>query len=434
MSKNIVICCDGTGNEIGTTLSNVLKLYRILDKNNKQRVYYNPGVGTIGQQNAWQRFRQRAAGVFGLVTGYGLDDDVLGAYRFLCETYEVGDRVWLFGFSRGAYTVRILAAFVHVIGLIGPDQLNLAGYAFSAYKNSNSDRRIKVLPGMGSVAKDDGSARTDEPGRLPSPALQAAWDFSRVAGGHPITIEFVGVWDTVASVIVPRQDGFLPGLQTLRFTRTNTSVKTFRQAMAIDERRRMFRLNRWRDPQSYIANPFKAGSGVAQDIRQIWFAGVHADVGGGYPEAESGLSKYPLAWMIEEACAKGLLINRAMVNHLVMGSPREGSRHAYVAPDATAKLHNSMTTGWKPLEWLPKQAKWREWAARRVLFGWYLPRSEPRVIDEGALIHSSVFERMEKLPDYDPINLPATYRVEATLPLSDAPCDPSQALHGNVKP
>jgi uncharacterized protein (DUF2235 family) len=126
MSKSIVICCDGTGNEIGSTISNVLKLYIILQKTDEQRVCYNLGVGTIAQQNVWQRLQQQARGVFGLATGYGLDEDVLGAYRFLCEFYEKGDKVWLFGFSRGAYTVRILAAFIHVIGVLPPDQLNLA--------------------------------------------------------------------------------------------------------------------------------------------------------------------------------------------------------------------------------------------------------------------------------------------------------------------
>ena len=77
--KNIVICCDGTGNEIGSNISNVLKLYQVLDKTGDQRVYYTPGVGTIGLQSAWQRWKQLVQGVFGLATGYGLDDDVLGA-------------------------------------------------------------------------------------------------------------------------------------------------------------------------------------------------------------------------------------------------------------------------------------------------------------------------------------------------------------------
>ncbi|MGC1547497.1 MAG: DUF2235 domain-containing protein [Rhodanobacter sp.] len=409
MPKNIVICCDGTGNQIDSTISNVLKLYCILGKNVRQRVYYNPGIGTIGQQNAWQRFKQKTHGVFGLATGYGLDDDVLAAYRFLSQTYEKDDKVWLFGFSRGAYTVRVLAAFIHVIGLLPPDQLNLAGYAFTAFKRSSADSQRVNRTGQGSNQAGD-QAETGEPHR--SEALEAAWHFSRVAGGKPIRIEFVGVWDTVASVIVPRDDTFLPDLQTLRFTRTNSSVKTFRHAMAIDERRRMFRLNAWKEGQVYRPAPFKADSEIPQDIRQVWFAGVHADVGGGYTEAESGLSKYPLLWMIEEAYAKGLLINRAMVNHLVLGHPRKGSNHVYVVPDATAKLHVSMTAGWKLLEWLPKKVKWRECAQRHSLLGWYLPRAEPRAIPEGAFVHRSVFERIERMPDYRPVNLPANYQVE----------------------
>jgi uncharacterized protein (DUF2235 family) len=315
MAKNIVICCDGTGNEIGETISNVLKLYRILTKTEQQRVYYNPGVGTIGLQNAWQRFKQNAIGVFGLATGYGLDNDVLGAYRFLSETYEEGDQIWLFGFSRGAYTVRVLAAFLHVIGLLRRDQLNIVGYAFAAYKKASADR----------IAAEDG---IEEDAGLQKTALAMAWHFGRVAGGRAVQIAFIGVWDTVASVIVPRDDTLLPELQTLLYTRTNLSVKTFRQAISIDERRRMFRLNRWTEPQAYRPNPFDPASAIPQDIRQVWFAGVHADIGGGYPEVQSGLSKFPLVWMVEEAAAKGLRVNRAMINHLVLGRPRKGSRHS----------------------------------------------------------------------------------------------------------
>jgi uncharacterized protein (DUF2235 family) len=353
MPKNIVICCDGTGNEIGRNISNVLKLYRILNKNDFQRVYYNPGIGTIGQQNPWQRFKQKARGVFGLATGYGLDDDVLAAYRFLCESYQKGDKIWLFGFSRGAYTVRVLAAFAHVIGILRPDQLNLAGYAFSAYKRSSAESQLSI--------DENNTALLD----TYSPELEAAWHFSRVAGGKAVRIEFIGVWDTVASVIVPRDDRLLLDMQTLRFTRTNSSVKIFRQAIAIDERRRMFRLNRWTEPQEYRSNPFQAASGIPQDIKQVWFAGVHGDIGGGYPEEESGLSKFPLRWMVEEAFAKGLLINRAMVNHLVLGYPRLGTLKTYTKPNSAAQIHNSMNALWSVLEWMPKRVKWREWAARR---------------------------------------------------------------------
>src|SRR5258708_8518062 len=141
MAKNVGICCRGAGNEIKSTPSNVLKLYRVLEKDDNQRVYYHPGVGTIGLQSTWGRFKQQVRGVFGLATGDGLDEDTLGAYRFLCETYESGDRVWLFGFSRGAYTVRVLAAFVLVIGLLRPDQSHLAADAPSAYQNASASNQ-----------------------------------------------------------------------------------------------------------------------------------------------------------------------------------------------------------------------------------------------------------------------------------------------------
>jgi uncharacterized protein (DUF2235 family) len=271
-----------------------------------------------------------------------------------------------------------------------PDQLNLAGFAFSAYKNA-------------SASSQSSGSKT---------FLDEAWHFSNVAGGYHIPIEFIGVWDTVASVVVPRQDKFLPDLQTLVYTRTNPSVKKFRQAISIDERRRMFRLNRWTEPQKYRPNIFDPSGAIDQDIRQVLFAGVHGDVGGGYLEQESGLSKFPLLWMIEQAVAAGLRVDRSMVNHLGWGLPRSGSNHVYVAPDPTAQLHVSLTAPWEILEWLPKRAKWRESPERECFLGWYLPRGEPRLIPQGAIIHHSVIDRMAKVPSYQPVNMPASYTIE----------------------
>jgi uncharacterized protein (DUF2235 family) len=397
VGKNIVILCDGTGNEIGVTISNVLKVFRVLDKNEKQRVWYNAGVGTIGQQNAWTRFQQKLRGVFGLATGLGLDDHVLAAYRFLCSNYVKGDRIFLFGFSRGAYTVRALAGFIHVMGLFRPDQLNVAGYAWTAYKRSS--------------AKDRSRSTQDKPRSADSAdkmtPLEEAWHFSRVIGGKPTPIEFVGVWDTVASVIVPRYEQLTFSLQTLRFTRTNSSVKTFRQAMAIDERRRMFRLNAWTPSQKHAPNPFDRAADVDQDVKQVWFAGVHADIGGGYRETESHLSKYPLAWMIEEAAAAGLEVNRAMVNHLVRGKDRGGSTHHYQPPDVKGPLHRSMTFWWAIMEIVPKLAHWREWRkGRPSILGVYFPLAEPRLIPKGAMIHQSAAARRAAGIGYAPVNWP----------------------------
>ncbi|WP_420967503.1 DUF2235 domain-containing protein [Bradyrhizobium sp. B120] len=403
MPKDIVICCDGTGNEIGANISNVLKLFRVADKDDRQRIYYHPGLGTIGLQNSWGRFKQEVRGLFGLAFGAGLDEDTLGAYRFLCRLWEPGDRVWMFGFSRGAYTVRTLAAFVHVMGLLPIDQLDIADYAFNTYKKASSDSQ-----------KSDGTF-DDAP-------LKEAWHFSQIAGGRNIDIEFVGVWDTVASIIVPRQDNFLFDIQTLLFTRTNSSVRRFRQAISIDERRRMFRLNRWIEPQKFRSDPFNPATEVEQDIRQVWFAGVHSDVGGGYPEDQSGPSKFPLIWMLEQARSAGLHMDQALIDHLAWGMPLPPHKFDYVPPSATAPLHNSLTAAWEILEWIPKSDKWKEWPERKSFLGFYLPRGEPRPIPDGATIHASVVERMEKDPAYRPINLPKTYKVE---PMTPPPAPPA---------
>ena len=122
------MCCDGTGNQVSEDISNVLKFYRSLRKTEKtdppQVVYYDPGIGTLALPDPWTPFRQATATILSLATGYGLNDRVLAAYRFLINHYEQGDDIYLFGFSRGAYTVRVLAALLHKVGLLLPQQQN----------------------------------------------------------------------------------------------------------------------------------------------------------------------------------------------------------------------------------------------------------------------------------------------------------------------
>lgn len=362
MPKNIAVCCDGTGNEIGVNMSNVLKLYRALEKNDLQVAYYDPGVGTLGQTATWGRISQDAKGVLGLATGYGLDSDVLEAYRFLATHYAEGDSIYLFGFSRGAYSVRVLAGFIFLLGLLRPDQLNYVGYAFAAYKRAAMDHQD----------------------------LSVAWHFRRIVGGRTVPIRFVGVWDTVASVIVPRPDRFyVPSLQALPYTLQNPGVETFRQAIAIDECRRMFRLQIWKEGQLFRPDRFSASDPPKQDARQVWFAGCHSDVGGGFSEEESGLSKFPLRWIIDEAVASGLKVRATMVDH----------------------LRPSATGAWRILEWLPKSARRREWPGRHSILGVYLPRCEPRLIPDGAQLHQSVLDRMALVKTYQPQNLPTRYEI-----------------------
>lgn len=381
--RNLVVLCDGTGNQVEDNLSHVLKLYRIAVKDEDQLVFYHPGVGTIGLQRSWGRMLQSVKQVLGLATGWGLDDNMLEAYNFLCHTYEDGDRIFLFGFSRGAYTVRAVAGMIHLIGLLRPEQLNLAGYALTAYKRASDENSLPI-----------------------------AWQFRRVIDGRRVPIHFLGVWDTVASVLVPRRDRlYLPTMQFLPYTKKNPSVRTFREACSIDERRRMFRPYRWRPDQTFQPNPFDDESVEAQDQREVWFAGNHSDVGGGYPEKVSQPAKFPLIWLAREAEAHGLRLLEPMLDHLACGEPLPGGRQDYVQPDAQAPLHKSVTGFWHVLEWLPKNLKWRRWPERSTARGWYLPRSEPRKIPSGSAIHESVSERMATT-GYGPINLPKDHAIE----------------------
>jgi uncharacterized protein (DUF2235 family) len=383
MPKNIVICCDGTGNEIKENQSNVLKFYRILKKDDAQVCFYDPGVGTISDSGAWSAFKNKAKGVFGLATGWGLDANVLDAYRFLARNYHDGDNVYLFGFSRGAYTIRVLAGFINLVGLLEPEQEHLSSYALTAYKQASTSDDFKI-----------------------------AWRVQEVLETRRITIRFMGCWDTVGSVIIPRPDRFyLPSLESLPYTLQNPCVQVFRHAIAIDERRRMFRLSKWEEPQKFKTNPFvKDEDAEEQDVKQVWFAGVHSDIGGGYPESESGAAKFPLNWMVDEARQHGLVYREQLVKRLVRGENPSNSTRNYVSPDPKAALHDSMGWAWSVLEWLPKSAKRRVWPARPTVLGWYLPRAEPRLIPDGAEIDPSVWARRELSgpnAPYDPENLPA---------------------------
>lgn len=260
--------------------------------------------------------------------------------------------------------------------MLAPHQLHLADYVLDAYQQV---------------------ARTGD--------FMIARRIKETLDTKRIPVHFMGCWDTVASVFAPGVGPLgLPGLLSLPYTRENSSVKTFRHALAIDERRRMYRANHWHEPQVYKSNPFTPKQ-EPQDIKQLWFAGVHADIGGGYPETESGPAKFPLQWMVDEAAAHGLKFRPQLYKRLVEGKNVKNSTRTYVAPDPASRLHTSLNGLWWLLEVIPKKLKYREWPARRALLGWYLPLGEPRLIPRDARIHPSVTDRQAKT-DYAPINLP----------------------------
>nr|WP_319483784.1 DUF2235 domain-containing protein [uncultured Cohaesibacter sp.] len=396
MGKNIVILCDGTSNEISRDRTNILRLFGTLKKNDDQIVFYDPGVGTFGAENSVSYYYRKAVEIWGLATGWGLDQNVKEAYRFLSEHYDDGkrdgekvgepDQIYLFGFSRGAYTARVLAGFIRAIGIISKDNLNLLDYAYRAYK------------GISFSSDQNGSSNAG------SDAFAEIRLFERMLRPEYVPIKLLGLFDTVGSVIESGRHG--PRLRSHAFTQTNQNVEHVRHALAIDERRTMFEPQLWPSGKQFWPQPFQPDKAVEQDVKEVWFTGVHADIGGGYPENKSQLAKIALHWMIEEAKALGLDFKTRTVNEIVLGK-KEGA--AYVSPSAVAMPNESMTLGWSILEYIPRKKSKYSSPNAESNGGWYMHRGRRRSIPDGAMIHHSVFERKGTEDFFAQTNIPADY-------------------------
>jgi uncharacterized protein (DUF2235 family) len=202
----------------------------------------------------------------------------------------------------------------------------------------------------------------------------------------------LGLWDTVSSVRYAWRDQHFP------HTFDNQIVSKVRHAVALDERRAYFRQNLWKE------------SADGRDVLQVWFPGVHCDVGGGYAEAESGLAKIALRWMIDEV-GSALTFDSQALRMLLPGQDREG----FAAPDAGAKMHESLRGLWHIVELIPKRVSVQgpdgSWTRR-----WIIPRGQRRRLADNARAHASVQERIDRKPDYRPSNLPGVR--DATLSTS----------------
>jgi uncharacterized protein (DUF2235 family) len=285
--KRLIVCCDGTWQRLYEgTLTNVALTARSVaprDENgHPQIVYYSAGVGaTLDHLSAWQG-----------MTGDDLDDHLLNAYMFLNFNYEPNDPIYLFGFSRGAYTVRSLAGLLRKCGVLRREHVDKADAALRLYRNKKIDK------------DSDEAVRFRAAHALAWPRLNAnIGPFA--CPPVDLSIRYLGVWDTVGALGVPRALPFHVGLnKRYQFHDLSLSraVEYARHAVAIDERRQAFKPTLWSNLNEF--NPPKAPPKALQQ----WFPGDHGGVGGG--GKWQGLSNCSLMWVLEGAEQAGLSLLR----------------------------------------------------------------------------------------------------------------------------
>ena len=297
--RRLVICADGTWNSSDneSKRTNVVLLHEAVSPIAKdgveQRAFYQVGVGVTG-------------GAIGKLTGgafgTGLNDNILACYRFLIHNFDPGDDLFLFGFSRGAYTVRSLAGLVRNSGILKREHSHKADAAFDLYRDRGDDTHPS------------------------SPQAEAF----RAARSHETRIKFIGVWDTVGSLGVPTR-GPIGMISRQRHgfhdVQLSSWVDNAFHALSIDERRKPFAPALWEVPDDDVQQGMHG-----RRVEQRWFAGVHSNVGGGYPDR--GLSDITLRWMAERAAEAGLELGGSLTS---------------IKGKASAKLINSMKPVFKVL-------------------------------------------------------------------------------------
>ncbi|KAI6024565.1 hypothetical protein EDC04DRAFT_2899944 [Pisolithus marmoratus] len=335
--RTLVLCFDGTGSEFNTMNSNIGQFFTMLKKDNPQHqmVYYHAGMGT--------NTVPKLSNIVDMMVGTHFDAHVMDGYEFLMQSYQEGDKICLFGFSSGAYTARALAGMLHKVGLLPRCNHQQVPFAYEMY------------------------SQDDEEGWRQSRAFKKAFAID-------VSVEFVGVWDTVNCVgIVPRR---------LPFTRANNKIRYFRHALALDEHRVRFipsfchqPLEANNDAQEvckdetphtlekkpytlHITHHEKSGTDIHHegceelehrfsqsvtptDIQEVWFAGCHRDVGGGAVEngTQPSLSRISLRWMIRE-CFKantGILFHRPLFQQIGM-DPATLYPHVLKRPPALTSM------------------------------------------------------------------------------------------------
>ncbi|CEL61972.1 putative protein YEL023C OS=Saccharomyces cerevisiae (strain ATCC 204508 / S288c) GN=YEL023C PE=4 SV=1 [Rhizoctonia solani AG-1 IB] len=237
--RKLVVCIDGTSNQYSDKNTNVIELYSAIKKDTNQLTYYNSGVGTYAKPS-WRSYtylKQVLNNVIDLAIAWNLEKVIIGAYRWLSDTYRPDDQIFLFGFSRGAYQVRALAAMIESVGLLyagNQEQISFAWELYSDRRHSGKDHQARIR-----VFKET---------------------FSR----KEVKIHFLGAWDTVSSI------GLVRG-NLLPLTENCAYIAHFRHALALDERRVKFL------PEHVLSTDHSAES-ENHTVKEVWFVGTHSDM------------------------------------------------------------------------------------------------------------------------------------------------------------
>lgn len=314
-----MVLSDGTGQEGGVGYNtNIYKIFNMLeDRTGNQVAFYDPGLGTDRKKIA------------GLIAGAGISKNILDCYRFIFENYNAGDQIFLFGFSRGAATVRSLSSFIHLFGVLPKSRPDLIEKAYDIYTISNREKRETL-----------------------------AHDFIKRHHTMWTRIKFIGCFDTVAALGLPSK--FLNAIlevipwykNDFHDFKLSESIENAYHAISIDDERKTFHPVLW-DAETIHTEK------LDQKLLQVWFLGMHTDVGGGYPKSD--LSDITLVWMLEKAIHHGLLTYKY---HKIK-----------IKEDANGHMHNSRKGGYSRFF----KKKLRFWPAGRT---------------DKFIIHESVLKRI----------------------------------------
>lgn len=359
MPQNVVICCDGTSNSFQKDLTNVARISEIAARiPGRQHVYYDAGVGAEEEPGFVTRLGATINRWAGSAFGVGLVRNVVEAYQEIVNEYDPRGRLFLFGFSRGAYTVRVLAGLLQNYGLLKKEHVSRSELVTRKFQN--------LFP-------KEGASDARDPEKWKAYIDKTFAEARKIKEAYCVDcpVHFMGLWDTVSSL------GWAYDPKTFPNTAEMPGVSIIRHALALDERRAKFRTNRVKVPK-----------GISQDVQEVWFSGIHCDVGGGYPEEESGLAKLCLDWMLREAGLAGLAIDPDKKTHFLEGKAK---------PDFMAPQHESLKGFWWALEYmrLPHRRQVNnDWVEEKIRYrgkGW-------RRIRRGDLVHRSVERRIVMQP------------------------------------